>query len=280
MVNPFIGFGIPNWAWDIIALILTFVLILILIRINDILRKREIIPIFVSRKVIHIFAGPIFLLCWLLFSGDIFSRYFAMIVPLLFVILFIGIGTGAIKNEEFVRTMSREGKASELLKGTLYYALVMVISAIFFWYVPTDALGNPNFSLFIPTAFLIFGPLAGGDGFADLIGRRYGKHKFKIFGEKSIEGSLAMFFFSLLGTLGLLGVFWLILDPVYGSISIIALIIPIFTVTLVTTCVEILSPRHMDNLLVPIAAFVTIVVLFYVGFFPYPIGLLHLTSVP
>jgi dolichol kinase len=280
MVNPLIGFGIPNWAWDIIALILTFVLILILIRINDILRKKEIIPIFISRKVIHIFAGPIFLLCWLLFSGDIYSRYFAMIVPLLFVILFIGIGTGAIKNEEFVRTMSREGKASELLKGTLYYALVMVISAIIFWYVPTDALGNPNFTIFIPTAFLIFGPLAGGDGFADLIGRRYGKRKFKILSEKSVEGTLAMFFFSLIGTLGLLGVYWLILDPVYASISIISLIIPILTVSLVTTIIEILSPRHTDNLIVPIAAIITIVALYYLGFFTYPIGLLHLTSFP
>ena len=89
-----------------------------------------------------------------------------------------------------------------------------------------------------------------------------------------------MFFFSLIGTLGLLGVYWLILDPVYGSISIISLIIPIFTVSLVTTIIEMLSPRHTDNLLIPIAAIVTVVILFYLGFYTYPIGLLHLTSFP
>ncbi|MFW9986239.1 MAG: hypothetical protein ACFFDJ_06730, partial [Candidatus Odinarchaeota archaeon] len=228
MVNPLIGFNVPNWAWDIIALILTFLFILILIRINDMLRKREIIPIFISRKVIHIFAGPIFLVCWLLFASDALSRYFAAVVPALFVFLFLAIGLGLIQNEEFVRTMSREGKARELLKGTLFYALVMVISSIFLWYAPVDFTYNPNFAIFIPTAFLIFGPLAGGDGFADLIGRRYGKHKFKIFAEKSVEGSLAMFFFSLIFTFGLLGIYWLIIDPIYASISILALIGPVF----------------------------------------------------
>ncbi len=91
MVNLLIGFGVPNWAWDIISLIVTFVILLLLIRINDILRKREIIPIFVSRKVIHIFAGPIFLICWLLFVSDLSSRYWAAVVPTLFVALFFAI---------------------------------------------------------------------------------------------------------------------------------------------------------------------------------------------
>ncbi len=278
MVNPLIGFNVPNWAWDIIALILTFLFILILIRINDMLRKREIIPIFISRKVIHIFAGPIFLVCWLLFASDALSRYFAAVVPALFVFLFLAIGLGLIQNEEFVRTMSREGKARELLKGTLFYALVMVISSIFLWYAPVDFTYNPNFAIFIPTAFLIFGPLAGGDGFADLIGRRYGKHKFKIFAEKSVEGSLAMFFFSVIFTFGLLGIYWLIIDPIYASISILALIGPVFIVSAVTTIVEIFSPRHSDNILIPLAAIITIFALSWFGLYPYYIW--HLFPLP
>ena len=271
MVNLLIGFGIPNWAWDIMATILTFVIILLLIRVNDMLRKHEIIPIFVSRKVIHIFAGPIFLLCWLLFSGDYYSRYFAMVVPLLFVILFIAIGTGMMKNEEFVNTMSREGKPSELLKGTLFYALVMVFSAIFFWYVPVDGTLQPNWAVFIPTAILIFGPLAGGDGFADLIGRRFGKRKFHIFADKSVIGSVSMFIFSLLFSLGLLFVFWLVLDPLWASVNVSALIIPIVVVCLVCTIIEVFSPRNFDNLLIPIFAVITIFVLAWFGLYTYSI---------
>ncbi|MFX1318357.1 MAG: diacylglycerol/polyprenol kinase family protein [Promethearchaeota archaeon] len=271
MVNLLIGFGIPNWAWDIIALVITFLVILILIRVNDILRKREIIPIYISRKVIHIFAAPIFLVCWLLFSGDYYSRYFAMMVPLLFVLLFIGIGTGMIKNEEFVNTMSREGKPSELLKGTLFYAVIMVLSSIFFWYVPVDGTLQPRWIVFIPTAVLIFGPLAGGDGFADLIGRRFGKWKFHIFAEKSLLGTLSMFIFSLLGTLGLLFVFWLVLDPIWASVNVTVLLIPIIVVSLVCTIIEVFSPQNMDNLLIPLFAVITLFVLALVGLYPYPI---------
>ncbi len=273
MVNLLIGLGLPNWAWDIIALILTFLAILILIRVNDILRKREIIPIYISRKVIHIFAAPIFLVCWLLFSGDYYSRYFAMVVPLLFVLLFIAIGTGMIKNEEFVNTMSREGKPSELLRGTLFYAVVMVLSSIFFWYVPVNNTLQPVWTIFVPTAILIFGPLAGGDGFADLIGRRFGKRKFHIFAEKSLLGTLAMFVFSLLGTLGLLFVFWLVLDPIYASVNVTALIIPILAVCLVCTIVEVFSPRNLDNLLIPLFAVIT---LFALTWFGYPYFLWHI----
>jgi dolichol kinase len=233
------------------------------------LRKREIIPIYISRKVIHIFAAPIFLISWLLFSGDYYSRYFAAVVPILFIILFIAIGTGMLKNEEFVNTMSREGKPSELLKGTLFYAIIMLISCIFFWYVPVDATLQPNFAVFVPTAIIIFGPLAGGDGFADLIGRRFGKRKFHIFAEKSLLGTLSMFVFSLLATLGLLFVFWLVLDPIWASVNVSTLIVPILVVCLVCTIIEVFSPKNLDNLLVPLFAVIVLFVLAWVGLYTY-----------
>jgi dolichol kinase len=270
MVNLLAGL-IPDFVWDILALIITFVMILLLIRINDMLRKREIIPIYVSRKVIHTFAGPVFLVCWLLFSSGMYSRYLAAIVPLIFVLLFAGIGSGAIKNEEFVRTMSRSGKANELLKGTLFYALVMVICSIFLWYTPYSASTLlPVYDIFVPTVFLIFGPLAGGDGFADMIGRKWGKHKYKVFAEKSIEGSLAMFFFSILFTYGLLGIYWLILNPLHpAAISLVKPLMPILIIALVATIVEAISPKNADNLLIPLVTFIVIYALWFIGLYPY-----------
>lgn len=269
MVNP-LPLLLPNWAWDIIALIISFVLILLLIRINDILRKREVIPVYVSRKVIHIFAGPLWLITWLLFSSDMYSRYFATVVPLIFMFLFLGIGTGMIKNEEFVRTMSRSGEPRELLKGTLFYTIIMVIASILFWFVPVDIANVPQFAIFVPTVILVFGPLAGGDGFADIIGRKWGKRKFKIFAEKSLEGTIAMFLFSFLSTCFLLGIFWLVINPVYPTaIDPIPYLIPILIISLVATIAEIISPKGFDNLVIPIVLFIVIYVMVFTGFLPH-----------
>lgn len=270
MVNPLQAFGIQNWIWDIIALIITFVLILVLIRVNDILRKREAVPIYVSRKVIHTFAGPVFLVCWLLFSGDGWSRYFASVVAWIFVFLFLGLGLQIVKNEEFVRTMARSGEPREFLRGTLFYALVMAVCAIMMWYVPANTNGTPNFAIFVPTAFLIFGPLAGGDGFADMVGRKWGKRK--LFGEKSVAGSIAMFIFSILFTYGLLGIYWLLINPVQPvAISLIKPLIPVLVIALVATIVEILSPKTFDNLLIPIATVIVIYLLWFFQLYPYPV---------
>ncbi len=269
MVNP-LPLILPNWAWDIIALVISVVLILLLIRINDILRRREAIPVYVSRKVIHIFAGPLWLITWLLFSSDMYSRYFATVVPLIFMLLFLGIGTGIMKNEEFVRTMSRSGEPRELLKGTLFYTIIMVLSSILFWFVPVDIANVPQFAIFVPTVILVFGPLAGGDGFADIIGRKWGKRKFKIFAEKSLEGTIAMFLFSFIFTSVLLGIFWLVLNPVYPTaIDPLDYLIPILLVSLVATIAELISPKGFDNLVIPIIIIVVIYLLAIIGFWPF-----------
>jgi dolichol kinase len=145
----------------------------------------------------------------------------------------------------------------------------MMLSSIFFWYVPVDGTLQPNWTAFIPTAILIFGPLAGGDGFADLIGRRFGKRRFHIFAEKSLLGTLSMFIFSLLATLGLLFVFWLALDPIWTSVNVTALIVPIVLVSLVCTIIEVFSPKNLDNLLIPLFAVITLFVLTFAGLYPY-----------
>jgi len=247
------------------------VLILLLIRINDILRKKEAIPVYISRKVIHLFAAPLWLITWLLFSSDMYSRYFATVVPIIFMLLFLGIGTGMMKNEEFVRTMSRSGEPRELLKGTLFYTIIMIISSILFWFVPVDIANVPQFAIFVPTAILVFGPLAGGDGFADIIGRKWGKRKFKIFAEKSLEGTIAMFLFSFLFSYFLLGIFWLVLNPVYPTaIDPINYLILILIISIIATIAEILSPSGFDNLVVPIVIIIVVYIMFFTGFIAFP----------
>ena len=170
--------------WDLIAAFISLLSVFTLVQINALIQKSGKISTIVTRKLVHIFAGPIFIITWLLFSGNFFSRFIAMIVPIMFVLQFAAIGTGKMKNENFVASMSRTGDPKELLGGTLYYAIIMVITTIFWFYTPEN-----------PTALIIIGCLSGGDGLADIFGRKFGgEKKFGIKGsEKTLIGTLAMF---------------------------------------------------------------------------------------
>ena len=81
-----------------------------------------------------------------------------------------------------------------------------------------------------------------GDGFAAIIGGKYGKNKFEILGnEKSVEGSLAMFFFSFIVSLVILSIF----NPMNAILFSLIL-------ALVSTILEAFSPYGFDNLTVPL----------------------------
>jgi phytol kinase len=269
IVNLLAALGVPDWIWDAFVAILTILFVIILIRIISLFRKRGIIQKNISSKLFTMFTGPLFVVCWLFFSGGFYSRYMAAVLPGLLILLYILVCLGSIRSKEFKNTISPDGTAIGLLKVPLLYALFMVFAALYLWYVPLDSLSAPIFTLFIPTALLIFGPLAGGSSFASLIHHHYGKYRFKVLTEKTIEGSLAMFFFSLLFTFGLLGIYWIFLGQIFNSFSIPTLILPIFIVSGVTTIIELLSPENSDVVLIPLAAFFTIFVVHLLGFYPY-----------
>lgn len=238
----------PNlwWVWDIIALIITFVVIQSLVLVNGYLQKRELLPTYITRKIIHIFAAPLFLVCWLLYSGSGASRFFAMVVPLAFIIQFAAIGLGKRQDEAFVNSMSRSGNPRELLGGTLHYAIIMFVCTILFFNAG-GAAGNNN-----PVALYILGALAGGDGLADIIGRRFGGDKKFGFGgaEKTVAGSLGMFFGSL--------IMILILTAIFGT----GMILPtIIILSLLATIVEVITPKGYDNYTIAISVFLGIVIL-------------------
>lgn len=150
-------------VWDIVSLVISFVCVFVVVQINSMIQKKNLLPTTVTRKVVHIFVAPVFMLTWPLYSGEWFSRYFAAVVPLLFVAPFAAIGKGIVKNEAFVVSMSRSGDASELLKGTLYYAILVLVVTLLWLYVPSDGLSSAT-----PIALVVMGCLAGGDGLADI----------------------------------------------------------------------------------------------------------------
>lgn len=236
--------------WDLVALVMSFLIVMAVVQINGMLQKKEILPAVVTRKLVHILVGPVFLVTWLLYSGEWFSRFFAAIVPLMFVALFFAIGSGKMKNEAFVASMSRSGEASELLKGTLYYAIIIVIVTLFWFYIPFN--GSEAAS---PTALIIIGCLAGGDGLADIIGRRFGKHKYNIAGsEKSVEGSIGMLVGSMAFSLLLVAIFSLAVS----SWDLATFIVPLLLFGIIAMIVEGISPKNMDNWTITIAVAVAL----------------------
>ncbi len=251
------------WLQDVVALALTVAAIQALVLVNGVLQKRELLPTYITRKIIHIFAAPIFVLCWMLYSGAPASRFLAAIVPLAFIIQFAAIGFGWREDEAFVKSMSRSGDPRELLGGTMHYAVVMLIAVLLFF---TNGSGETAFS---PAAMIILGALAGGDGLADIIGRRYGGKSFGFGGStKTLAGSLAMFVGSALMSLALLAAF----SPRTGVTPGVFLI-PVLLLSLLATIVEALSPKGWDNYLIPLAVFVGIVLLAWLapGMWPFPI---------
>ncbi len=252
-----IGFPGLDLVWDIIAFVISLLVVLMLVKINAAIEKSGKLSTNVTRKIIHIFAAPLWILTWMLFSGSIFSRWLAMIVPLFFVLQFTAVGTGKVKNEDFVKSMSRSGDPRELLGGTLYYAFLMIVYCIIWFYVPAGGGAGT------PMAIIVFGCLAGGDGLADVIGRKYGgEKKFGIGGsERTIAGSIGMFIGSFLFSYVLLFFFSLEL-----AWDMVALLVPVLLISIVATIAEALSPKGLDNWIVPII--VTIFILLMPFIFP------------
>jgi phytol kinase len=231
---------------DMLALVVTFLAIQGLVTANGVLQKKGLLPAYVTRKVIHLFAAPVFLLCWLLYANTVASRYWAALVPLAFIAQFALIGTGIRKDDKFVQSMSRTGDPKELLGGTMHYAIAMLVTTLLFF-------DNGSGQEFNPAAILILGSLAGGDGLADIVGRRFGgKRRFGFSGAKKTPiGSCAMFIGSVVMVLGLGAAF-----STVGAFSLRWLAVPAVVVSLVAMVVEAATPKGLDNYTIPVGALI------------------------
>ena len=134
--NP-LGDGL-SLVWDLIATFISLVLVMMVVQCNALIQKSGKLDQVITRKLVHIFVGPVYCISWLLFSGMIFSRFIAMIVPGFFILAFVLVGTGKIENENLVNSMSRSGDPKELLQGTLHYAIIMLIVTILWFYYPAN----------------------------------------------------------------------------------------------------------------------------------------------
>jgi phytol kinase len=108
-------------------------------------------------------------------------------------------------------------------------------------------LGIIGAALFYPSKWIFAAAmleLALADSAAALIGKKYGKHKFTIFGnQKSLEGSLAF------AVVSVIIVGWVVIFAPAGFDSLWPLII---FLPILTALTEAITPFGMDNLLIPL----------------------------
>ncbi len=223
---------------NFVAFIITLILAIFWIRLNDFFAAKGWITSKLSRKIVHIGTGPIYVACWLLFPHTSNSRYFAAIIPLVITMQFFLVGIGIIKDEATVKALSRSGDRKEILYGPLIYGLVFVLITIIYWY------DNP-------IGIIALMCLAGGDGFADIVGRHLKSTKLPWSPQKSWAGMIGMFFSSwLFSTLmSLLFIAFQVFDPPLN-----AYLLPITIISFISTTVESLQLQKIDNLTVTIAA--------------------------
>jgi phytol kinase len=231
---------------NFLALIITFILALIWLRICDFAARRGWINSHLSRKIIHIGTGPIFVTCWLLFSDAASSRFIAALVPLSITAQFAFVGLGLIRDDSAVKAMSRSGDRREILRGPLYYGIIFVFVTIIFWTAS-------------PTGMVALMLMCGGDGLADILGRKYGNAKLPWNSEKSYIGALGMFVGG-----WVLSVIIVLLYHITGFFPepFITFLIPISVIALVGTAVETLPLKDIDNITVTLSAIILGCILF------------------
>ncbi|KAJ7974970.1 Phytol kinase [Quillaja saponaria] len=212
----------------------------VLVFIFDNLTERKLLNQGLSRKLVHILSGVLFMLCWPIFSTSTEARYFAALVPLVNCLRLLVNGLSLASDDRLNKSVTREGNPEELLRGPLYYVLVLIFCALAFW---RDS----------PIGIILLAIMCGGDGVADIFGRRFGAVKIPYNPQKSWAGSIAMFVFGFLFSTGML-YYYSALG--YFQLDWTSTMQKVALVSLVATAVESLPTTKVvdDNISVPLAS--------------------------
>jgi len=223
-----------------LALLLTLVIALGWLRLMDFAAHRGWIESRLSRKIIHIGTGPIFVLCWLLFPDVWYARWLAALVPFLITVQFALIGLGVVKDQASVQAMSRTGDRREILRGPLFYGIVFVVMTLVYW--KTSPIGM--------TALML---MCGGDGLADVLGRVIPSARIPWSRNKSVAGSLSMLVGGWVVAVLVLAIF--VWAGVFAG-PFTRFLLPVTIIAVAGMAIESLPFEDIDNLTVPLVAVV------------------------
>jgi phytol kinase len=227
------GAGLDELLWNLAVMACCYAYIVALI----IASPRLHLPGKVSRKVLHVMIGNLPLIMPF-FTASIYP--FLVASPFILVTL-LATPSSPIKLGERMKGLSSLTEEGHHW-GLVLYAISY--SALAFLY------GTRPYVV----AAGIF-PMAYGDSLAAVFGEYWGKHKYRIFETKSLEGSLGMFLGSFL-SLTLAFLYFGLLYPFSFHP-----IMPAFAIAFLVTIVEGMSPKGLDNVAVPLLGAATFLVL-------------------
>ncbi|MFO8110158.1 MAG: SEC59/DGK1/VTE5 family protein [Thermoplasmata archaeon] len=217
-------------AGDMTGLLFVYLYVVLLIFISEKVLKNHLA---VSRKFLHIMVGNI------LFILPFFDTQWVMIFLAAAPFIFL---TFIMSPYSPVEIGGRTSSAGHSL-GLVFYSISWTILAIFFFDRPE----------IIAVGIIA---MSYGDGFAALIGQRFGKMKFNILGDqKSVEGSTTMFIVTLTSMILILPYF----DALPSSMWIV---LP--ATAAVATIAEATVPKGLDNISASLSAVIFYYVLVYV----------------
>ena len=223
---------------NFLALFLTVLIAVLWLRLNDFTAHKGWVSSMISRKIIHIGTGPIFVLCWLLFRETPSAPFLAALVPLAITAQFALVGTGVIKDPSAVTAMSRTGDRREILRGPLFYGVAFVALTLIFW-------------RHSPIGIIALMILCGGDGLADVVGQRVGGIRLSWSPKKTLAGSVSML---LGGFLFSIFVLWVFVGQGYFSAPLTRFLLPVGVIALGTTWIESLPFADVDNITIPLVS--------------------------
>ncbi|VVA20599.1 PREDICTED: phytol kinase [Prunus dulcis] len=168
------------------------------------------------------------------------ARYFASVVPLVNCLRLLLHGLSIVTNEGLVKSVTREGNPKELLRGPLYYVLILILCALAFWRES-------------PVGVVSLAMMCGGDGVADIMGRKFGSIKIPYNQKKSWAGSISMFLFGFVISIGML-YYYSFLG--YFQLNWVETVEKVALISLVATIVESLPITDVldDNISVPLVS--------------------------
>ncbi|MHC1709478.1 MAG: diacylglycerol/polyprenol kinase family protein [Methanomassiliicoccales archaeon] len=228
---------------DALGLILVYAYVGVMVVITD--RSRFLRDHSFHRKFIHVMIGNIALFWWVFDTNYVMSLLAAVpFIPLLFI--FSKYGGKREKDDSklvgdlkgsILSTASHDGHKL----GLVYYAISWALLAFLAFN-----------DLVIASVGIVC--MAYGDGMGGLVGKTFGKRK--IHGNKTLEGTIAVFVFAALAIFLIINYYNLLFSlDLYGtrSIPITISVLTALGLSAYVAVVELYTPGEYDNLVIPLS---------------------------